>query len=91
MTASRYFYDDVDIWDVPSQSNPSVARVSPNGTRFAFVKKVFLRTKQGVLFCRPRGPTKQKIESLESYWLVERVILCFVFVFVIGKGQPKLG
>jgi len=56
---------------------------------FVFVKMVFLRTKQGVLFCWPRVPTKQKIQSLESCSLVEPVICCFVFVFVVGKGWPK--
>jgi len=55
-------------------------------TRFVFVKSVFLRTKQGVLFCWPRGPTKQKIQSLESCWVVQWVIQCFVFVFVDHKG-----
>ena len=65
-------------------------KVSPNGTRFVFVKLIFLRTKQGVLFRRPRCLTKQKIQSLESCWAVQRVILSFVFVFVVRKGWPYL-
>jgi len=81
------FYNDVGRWDVLTQSNPIVEKVSPNGTCFVFVK---FWTKQGVLFCQPRCLTKQNFQSLESCWVFQWVILCFVFVFVVCNSWPNV-